>query len=93
MVFIMLIVFCTIASILYLIWLGKNEATIGYIQLGKVTKFSEFFVRIGNWILIFGNFVPISLLVSIETVKFIQAIFISADDKMYTAKCDSKVMV
>jgi phospholipid-transporting ATPase len=66
---------------------------IGYIQLGSINKFKEFFIRIGNWVLIFGNFVPISLLVTIETVKFIQAIFISADDKMYTKKCDSKVIV
>jgi phospholipid-transporting ATPase len=89
----MLIIFCVISSILYLIWLGKYETVIAYVRLGEIKKVPEFFIRVGNWVLIFGNFVPISLLVTIETVKFIQAIFIAGDDKMYTAKCDTKVVV
>lgn len=36
---------------------------------------------------------PISLLVTGETVKFIQAIFMSNDDKMYTAKSDTFCVV
>ena len=36
----------------------------------------------------FGNFVPISLLVSLETVKFIQAKFISQDDEYMTSYLD-----
>lgn len=36
---------------------------------------------------------PISLIVTIETVKFIQAIFISNDKKMYNAKSDMYVQV
>jgi len=89
----MLIIFCMISSVLYLIWLGKYETVIAYVRLGEIKKVPEFFIRVGNWVLIFGNFVPISLLVTIETVKFIQAIFIAGDDKMYTAKCDTKVVV
>jgi len=33
----------------------------------------------GTWILIFTNFVPISLLVTLEMVKFVQGIVISKD--------------
>jgi phospholipid-transporting ATPase len=29
-----------------------------------------FAIRFGNWFLIFGNFIPISLLVTLEFVKF-----------------------
>lgn len=39
-----------------------------------------FFKKFGNWILIFGNFVPISLLVTLEFVKLFQAIFIEQDN-------------
>lgn len=35
--------------------------------------------------LMFGNFVPISLLVTLEMVKFIQAILIANDDKYMTS--------
>jgi len=37
----------------------------------------------GSWILIFTNLVPISLLVSLEMVKYFQAIFMSNDKYMY----------
>lgn len=37
----------------------------------------------GTWILIFTNFVPISLLVSLELVKFWQAGFMERDFTMY----------
>jgi phospholipid-transporting ATPase len=54
LVFIMLVVFCMIASILYVIWYNENHKHIGYIQLGDLNMIAEFFTRLGNWILIFG---------------------------------------
>lgn len=39
--------------------------------------------RIATWILIFTNFVPISLLFTMEMVKYVQAIFISWDINLY----------
>lgn len=36
-------------------------------------------VKLGTWILLLANFVPISLLVTVELVKFLQAIFIEWD--------------
>ena len=39
----------------------------------------------GNWTLILGNFIPISLLVTLEMVKFFQALIINKDkDLEYT---------
>lgn len=40
----------------------------------------------GNWILLFTNFVPISLLVTLESVKFIQGKFIMQDFKINEKK-------
>ena len=37
----------------------------------------------GTWFLIFTNMVPISLIVSLEIVKFNQAIFMSYDVNMF----------
>ena len=41
------------------------------------------FANGGTWILIFTNFVPISLMVTLEVVKFCQAIFIQWDADIY----------
>ncbi len=38
-----------------------------------------FVVQLFTWFLLFSNFVPISLIVTLEIVKFIQAIFIQWD--------------
>ena len=53
-VFIMLVLFCSIASIMYVTWYTSNKSQIGYIQLGDLNPFAEFWIRLGNWILIFG---------------------------------------
>lgn len=42
----------------------------------------------GTWILIFTNFVPISLMVTLELVKFWQAMFMSSDYMMYDEEQD-----
>lgn len=51
---------------------------------GVSDKVFHFFFRVGTWILIFTNLVPISLLVTLEMVKYIQGIFISWDYKLYS---------
>ena len=52
----------------------------------------NFFVLFGNWILIFTNFVPISLLVTLEMVKLFQAMRIALDKlmKYKYVDCDNK---
>jgi len=49
--------------------------------------------RIGTWILIFTNFVPISLLVTMEMVKYIQGMFISWDINLYDKESKNFVKV
>jgi len=44
---------------------------------------AEFLKQTGTWIILFTNLVPISLLVSLELVKFAQATFMSLDAEMY----------
>lgn len=45
--------------------------------------------QIGTWILIFTNFVPISLLVTVELVKFWQVMFMEADATMFDEEQDA----
>ena len=54
---------------------GTNEPEVGFGM--NMVQFA------GTWVLIFTNFVPISLMVTLELVKFWQAIFMSNDHMMY----------
>ena len=47
----------------------------------------------GTWILIFTNLVPISLLVTMEMIKFIQGIFISWDIEIYDIEKNQSALV
>ena len=47
----------------------------------------------GTWILLFTNMVPISLLVSLEIVKFTQALFIGWDWEIYSVEKDMPTKV
>eukprot|EP00347_Sterkiella_histriomuscorum_P010576 403375747 len=56
--------------------------------LGNKSVAYLFFVGFGNWILIFTNFIPISLLVTLELVKFFQAAFMQWEVEMYDVDQD-----
>lgn len=87
-VFICLVMFCLVAAVLYIVWIQQWEKDLNYLDLKARNLVSQFFIRFCNWILIFSNFVPISLLVTVETVKFVQAIFMSKDYQMETVGPD-----
>ncbi len=76
MVFFFLMIFCLIGSGIYIFWVTNSKNEVDYLEISIGSSLMSFFIRFGNWILIFGNFVPISLVVTIETVKFFQAIVV-----------------
>jgi phospholipid-transporting ATPase len=82
LVFLFLLIFCFIGSAIYIIWINKQIDEIKYLDIKLENVMNDFMIRFGNWILIFGNFVPISLIVTLETVKFFQALNISKDKRM-----------
>lgn len=43
----------------------------------------NFIIQLGTWFLMVVNIVPISLMVTLEVVKFFQAMMISWDVEMY----------
>ncbi|EGR30728.1 phospholipid-translocating p-type flippase family protein, putative [Ichthyophthirius multifiliis] len=85
-IFIVQIGICMFAALYYMIFYRENKKDLGYLGIDlnsfESQDYYNFFVRFGNWVLIFNNFVPISLLVTLEMVKFIQAIIIQKDQYM-----------
>ncbi|CDW78607.1 phospholipid-translocating p-type flippase family protein [Stylonychia lemnae] len=84
-VFIVQVICCFIGAIIGTIYqLDLVEDQYLGLQLDASTWpiLVQIIKQTGTWILIFTNFVPISLLVTLEVVKFLQAIFISWDANM-----------
>lgn len=53
----------------------------------------NFFSLFGTWFLILSNMVPISLLVTIEVIKYVQGWFINNDIKLYDITQNRRTMV
>ena len=67
---------------------GGSPTNINYLLKGLPGQTErsglELFVQlVGSWILMLTNFVPISLMVSLEIVKYWQGMFMSNDFLMY----------
>ena len=90
-IFILQVIICCFCSIVYMIWFDntKNDTEV-YLELDEITdnNFVAFILIFFTWMLIFTNFVPISLVVALEMVKFFQAIFIKWDRKLYYEPTD-----
>ncbi|CAD8093418.1 unnamed protein product [Paramecium sonneborni] len=86
-IFLLQIGICLFSSLYYSIWYKVNFEQLNYLDINRNDHIDHafiynLFVRFGNWILMFGNLVPISLLVTLETVKFCQAFLIQSDENM-----------
>ena len=78
--FAILITICLSAGTIYGFWDQMNtEVLVKYMYPESQNFLHNFITRMGNWILIFGNFVPISLMLTLETVKFFQGSLMSID--------------
>ena len=82
LVFIFLVIFCLICATFYVAWKIKNQDDHLYLELKGTSHVGDFFIRFVNWLLVFSNFVPISLVVTVETVKFLQAYFLNKSKKL-----------
>ena len=66
--------FCIFASLYYAFDYKFNKHDFDYLDVTMDgTKFDSvsinFVVTFGTWLLIFGRFIPISLIITLETVK------------------------
>ena len=89
LVFVIQVVLCLIGAFVGSTWMVINRSKVNSYLVFELkgeepdpwsTNWGLLMLKTtGTWILIFTNFVPISLLVTLEVVKFWQAIFISWD--------------
>ena len=91
-IFCLQIILSFIASLANHFMVEKNKNKLVYIFLEIVSKkksindVNEMHTIMGTWILVFTNFVPISLLVTMEIVKFFQGIMMGWDIDMIDKK-------
>jgi phospholipid-transporting ATPase len=95
-------VLCLIAMVMGTFWRRKYSESMPYLALtntfADVTIFDRNWIlnaiqRYFTWILIFTNMVPISLMVTLEVVKFLQAFFIQWDYRIYDLDKDMPTKV
>lgn len=81
------ITFAIIGSIILSIWTEYDANDFEYLYPNKTASEKNFveliFYNLGVWFIALMNFVPISLLVSLEMINFIQAYFITCDIAVY----------
>ena len=94
-IFLVQISLCCLCGAYYAIWFAssKDSATYLMLDVGPTNLFGQFSFQFFTWMLNFSNFVPISLLVTLEVVKYSQAAFIMLDLKMYHEESDTTAKV
>ena len=84
LVFVFLLLLCATSSILNIIFIKRFKKEMSFMHQNNQHIVKTFFVRMGNWLLVFANLIPISLMVSLELVKFAQGSIIARDKKFKT---------
>ena len=91
------ILFSLIGSIILSIWTEYEANDVWYLYPNETANEKNFFgllmYNIGVWFIALMNFVPISLLVSLEMINFIQAYYISNDFMIYDTDRDLQTKV
>ncbi|XP_014614054.1 PREDICTED: probable phospholipid-transporting ATPase IA isoform X2 [Polistes canadensis] len=91
MLFFMLLLLCLLSAIFNVIWTNANSTGLWYLGLNEeMTK--NFIFNLLTFIILFNNLIPISLQVTLEVVRFVQATFINMDIEMYHAESDTPAM-
>ncbi|KAI1475197.1 phospholipid-translocating P-type ATPase [Daldinia eschscholtzii] len=83
-------VLCLVCAIVNGVSWGKSDASTAWFDYGSVggTPGMTGFITFWAALIVFQNFVPISLYISLEIVRTLQAIFIYSDVEMYYEKID-----
>lgn len=88
-----LIVLSLISSIGNVIKNTADLSHLGYLYIAGTSKTKLFFKDLLTYWILFSNLVPISLFVTVEVIKFYQAIMIASDLDMYYETTDTPTVV
>ncbi|KUI74548.1 Phospholipid-transporting ATPase DNF1 [Cytospora mali] len=88
--FVILFIMCLIAAIVNGIYWAKTDVSLFYFDFGSIGSTASMTGFITFWaaLIVFQNLVPISLYISLEIVRTLQAIFIYSDVEMYYEPID-----
>ncbi|XP_023168808.2 probable phospholipid-transporting ATPase IA isoform X4 [Drosophila hydei] len=82
MLFMILITLCITSGLCNLFWTQKHSITDWYLGIGDFVSLSLGY-NLLTFFILYNNLIPISLQVTLELVRFLQAIFINYDIEMY----------
>ncbi|KAK9760181.1 aminophospholipid translocase, partial [Basidiobolus ranarum] len=88
-ILVILSIACAIGSLIRRI---KFSDEMSYLLLSDTNQWAEFGMNILTFLILFNNLIPISLIVTMEVVKYQQAALINSDLDMYYAKTDTPAL-
>ncbi|GFR91276.1 phospholipid-transporting ATPase [Elysia marginata] len=88
LLFLVLLILSLSCSVLHHVWVDENSSTHWYLFYEDLER-SNFGYNLLTFVILYNNLIPISLQVTLEMVKFGQAIFINWDLDMYHAKTNT----
>nr|XP_029712707.1 probable phospholipid-transporting ATPase IA isoform X2 [Aedes albopictus] len=91
MLFFILIFLCIVSCICNQIWTKDHYKTDWYLGISDLLS-KNFAYNLLTFIILYNNLIPISLQVTLELVRFLQAIFINMDIDMYHEESDTPAM-
>ncbi|KAJ8667378.1 hypothetical protein QAD02_009040, partial [Eretmocerus hayati] len=96
MLFFILLMLCLLSAFFNMLWTNANESGLWYLYTDSLSltgaKSKSFAFNLLTFIILFNNLIPISLQVTLEVVRYVQATFINMDIEMYHAESDTPAM-
>ncbi|XP_014298491.1 probable phospholipid-transporting ATPase IA isoform X3 [Microplitis demolitor] len=94
MLFFILLLLCLFSAVFNVFWTEMNEEGLWYLglKLKHEAIVKKFAFNLLTFIILFNNLIPISLQVTLEVVRYVQATFINMDIEMYHAETDTPAM-
>ncbi|XP_043233403.1 probable phospholipid-transporting ATPase IA isoform X3 [Amphibalanus amphitrite] len=87
----LLVVLCVISAVASEVWTKAHQATDWYLGLDEMSTVN-FGYNLLTFIILYNNLIPISLQVTVEIARFIQALYINMDHEMYHEPTDTPAM-
>ncbi|XP_063230598.1 probable phospholipid-transporting ATPase IA isoform X2 [Bacillus rossius redtenbacheri] len=88
MLFFILVVLCLVSAVFNELWVKWHVPGDWYLGIEDVLT-ANFGYNLLTFIILYNNLIPISLQVSLEVVRFVQATFINMDVEMYHEESDT----
>ena len=81
---------CTLTTIAAAIWQAAWDGRLYYLQTsGTIYVIPSWLAEFFTFLILFNNFIPISLYVTVEMVNYMQAFFVDSDASMYDPISDT----